>query len=166
MMDITGRLNKPFALTWLWGRRLLVGWIVVMAASSYFAYTTIGFDFETATPTGVEAVYYRLRWDDGATWIGRATQPVGRPDHDLDWFDPGGTLLARPSRPKHPRWWNRWGFWWITRAVDDPYLTLRYPGAIASRWVAVPSWLVALGCCGSWWFGRCWSRQARRPRSE
>ena len=57
-----------------------------MALSSYFAYTTAGFDFEVETATGVEVTYYRLRWDDGATWVGGAIQAVGRPDHALDWF--------------------------------------------------------------------------------
>ncbi len=69
-------------------------------------------------------------------------QPVGGPDRPLEWFDPGGTILASPSRPEHPDLWNRWGFWWITRASDDPYVALRYPGARESRWVAVPSWLL------------------------
>ena len=127
----------------LWAARLLVGLMVITCLSSYFTYTTAGFDFERATPGGgYEVIYYRLRWDDGATWAGRAVQPVPRPDRAPDWFDPGGTLLDWPSRPGHARWWNRWGFWWVARAADDPYVTLRYPGATASRWVAVPSWLV------------------------
>ncbi len=46
---------------------LLAGWMVVIAGSSYFAYTTVGVDFEAETPACVEMVYYRLQWDDGAT---------------------------------------------------------------------------------------------------
>ena len=120
----------------------MAGLLTFMALSSYFAYTTAGFDFEVETPTGVEITYYRLRWDDGSTWVGRAVQAVGRPDHALDWFDPGGTLFDQPTRPDHPRWPNQLGSWWITWATDDPYVPLRYPGARASEWVAVPSWLV------------------------
>ena len=126
-----------------WGWRLLAGLVTLMAISSSFAYTTVGFDFEAATPTGFEVTYYRLRWDDGATWAGWAVQEVARPHDPPDWFDPGGTWFDRPSRPDHPRWWNRFGLWWITWASDDPYVALRYPGARASVWGAAPSWLVA-----------------------
>ena len=130
------------ALTWTYrGPGVMV---TITALSSYFAYTTAGLDFEVETPTEVEVTYYRFRWDDGATRAGRAVQAVGRPDHALDWFDPGGTLLDRPTRPEHPHWWNRLGFWWITRATDDPHVPLRYPGAKASEWVGVPSWLVVV----------------------
>ena len=130
------------ALTWIYRGLGVV--VPLMALSSHFAYTTAGFDFEVATPNGVEVIYYRLRWDDGATWAGRAVQAVSRPDHAFDWFDPGGTLLDRPTRPERPHWWNRLGFWWITWATDDPYVPLRYPGARASEWVGVPSWLVVV----------------------
>ncbi len=127
--------------------------MVVMAGSSYFAYTTAGFDFEVETSTGVEVIYYRVRWDDGATWAGRAVQGVARPTHALDWFDPGGTWMAMPSRPGYPHWWNRFGFWWITSAADDPYVPLRYPGASESYWMAIPSWLV-MGLVGVPWLIR------------
>ena len=134
-----------------WTRRFLAGFVTIMAASSHLAYTTAGFDFEAASPTGVDVYYYRLRWDDGSTWGGHAVQPVGRSDRPLEWFDPGGTILAPPSRPHRPTWWNRRGFWWITRASDDPYVALRYPGARASRWVAVPSWLVVAAVWAPEW---------------
>lgn len=124
--------------------RTLRAGAAILAASSYFAYTTAGFDFESATSAGPEVTYYRLRWDDGATWIGVATQPVPQVHRPPDWFDPGGTLLAPPTRPDRLRPWNRWGLWWIGRAVDDPYVATRYPGARASRWAAAPSWLVIL----------------------
>ncbi len=152
-----------------WARRLLGGLAAVMGISSYLAYTTVGFDFEAASGAGVEVAYYRLRWDDGSTWAGWAVQPVRRPDRGLDWFDPGGTLFDRPTRPDHPRWWNRWGFWWIIWASDDPYVALRYPDAGASFWVAVPSWLVIAGfwspelvrvgrrLAARWLEGRGWS---------
>ncbi len=122
-----------------WGIKVLV---LVLAVASHLAYTTVGFDFEAETPEGVEVAYYRLRWDDGATWAGRAVQPVARPGRGLDWFDPGGTLLANPSRPARRSEANRWRFWWIRHAADDPYVALRYPGATSSVWVAVPSWLI------------------------
>ncbi len=116
----------------------------VMAVSSYFAYTTIGFDFETDNGQGVDARYDRLRWDDGCTWIGMAVQPCGRPKRPLDWFDPGGSILERPRRPVHPHWWNDFGFWRVTSPADDPYVPTSYIGAKASSWWACPSWLVLL----------------------
>ena len=85
-----------------WSYRILGALVVIMAVASHLAYTTIGFDFEHATNAGVDVVYYRLRGDDGAFWVGRAVQPVGRPDRALDWFDPGGTILASPARPEYP----------------------------------------------------------------
>ncbi len=118
-----------------------------LAGSSYFAYSTAGFDFEVPTPRGIDVYYYRLRWDDGSTWAGLAIQPLPRPGRALDWFDPGGTVLDRPTRPGHRGWANDLGFWRVDGPADDPYLAPRYPGARASRWWACPSWLVA---AGSW----------------
>ena len=130
-------------------RRLLAASAVALSLSSYCAYTTAGLDFEREAPGGgFEVAYYRLRWDDGATWVGRAVQPVGRPDHAPDWGDPGGTWLDRPSRPARRTAWNRWGFWRVDGPSDDPYVPLRYPGATSSRWVAVPSWLVVAAALG------------------
>jgi hypothetical protein len=129
----------------------------LLALSSYFAYTTAGFDFETDNGEGVDVRYYRLRWDDGSTWIGMAVQPCSRPDRPLDWFDPGGTFLARPTRPAHSNWWNTLGFWRVTSPADDPYLAIRYGGARSTSWWACPSWLVLLAL----WARPIW-RLARR----
>jgi hypothetical protein len=134
----------------------------LLAASSYFAYTTVGLDFEVPTEQGVDVSYYRLRWDDGSTWAGMAVQPVPRPRRALDWFDPGGTLLATPTRPGHRTWANALGFWSIAGPAADPYAPARYPGATASRWWALPSWLLVLGL----WHRRLWrtfARLVRRP---
>lgn len=162
MTNARGRLAPPLVMALTGARRLAAGLVAGLAASSYFAYTTAGFDFERATPSGAfEVVYYRLRWDAGATWAGRAVQPVPRPDHPPDWFDPGGTLLDAPSRPERRSRWNRWGFWWIARAADDPYVPLRYPGATTSRWAAVPSWLVLAAPAGM-----MLARGARRRRRQ
>ncbi len=129
----------------------------LMAFSSYFAYTTAGFDFEVDNGEGVDAWYYRLRWDDGSTWVGMAVQPCGRPDRPLDWFDPGGTILDPPRRPAHPRWWNDLGFWRVTSPADDPYVPTCYIGARSSSWWACPSWLVLMAL----WARPLW-RLARR----
>lgn len=145
-----------------WAGRLIGGLITAMALSSHFASTTIGFDFEAATPAGFEVTYDRLRWDDGATWAGWAVQGVARPHEPPDWFDPGGTWLDRPSRPERPRWWNRFGCWWIAGAADDPYVKLRYPGARASGWAGLPSWLVVGGI---WAPAFVRARQRRRSGS-
>ncbi len=130
----------------------------LLALSSYFAYTTLGFDFEAPAVGGAEVTYYRLRWDDGSTWAGRAVQPVPRPSRPLDWLDPGGTILASRTRPAHSGWGNDLGFWWIGDAAADPYVIPRYAGATASTWVACPSWLVL----GALWLGPAWGRFARR----
>jgi hypothetical protein len=119
-----------------------------LAVSSYFAYTTAGFDFEVDNGKGVDARYYRLRWDDGSTWVGMAVQPCLRPARPLDWFDPGGTLLALPTRPAHRSWWNDLGFWRVAGPAGDPFVATRYVGATASEWWACPSWLVVLALWG------------------
>jgi hypothetical protein len=139
-----------------------------LALSSYCAYTTAGFDFEVPRGRGVAVHYYRLRWDDGSTWVGWAVQPVRRPRRPLNWFDPGGTVLAPLTRPAHRTWASALGFWWIDGASTDPYVTARYPRATASRWWAVPSWLVLLGLwhralCRS--VGRFVRRSPRPPSS-
>jgi hypothetical protein len=121
---------------------------LLMGISSYFAYTTVGFDFEVDNGVGVDARYYRLRWDDGSTWVGMAIQPCARPSRPLDWFDPGGTILDPPRRPAHPRWWNALGFWRVTSPADDPYVATSYLGAKASSWWGCPSWLVVLALWG------------------
>jgi hypothetical protein len=117
----------------------------LLALSSYFAYTTAGLDFEIPTEEGIDTTYYRLRWDDGSTWVGFAIQPCPRPRRPLDWFDPGGTLLVAPTRPEHRTWSNDLGFWWVDDPAEDPYVPTRYPGARVSRWWAMPSWMVLLG---------------------
>jgi hypothetical protein len=132
----------------------------LMAVSSYFAYTTAGFDFETDNGSGVDAWYYRLRWDDGSTWVGMAVQPCGRPDHPPDWFDPGGTILEPPRRPAHPHWWNDFGFWRVAGPADDPYVPTCYIGAKVSSWWGCPSWLVLLAL----WARPLW-RLVKRSRS-
>jgi hypothetical protein len=116
----------------------------VLAFSSYFAYSTAGFDFESPTARGVDVLYLRLRWDDGSTWVGFAVQPCPRPNRPLDWFDPGGTVLDSPTRPDHRSRWNDLGFWRVEGPSDDPYVARRYSGSVASRWWACPSWLILL----------------------
>jgi hypothetical protein len=129
----------------------------LLAMTSYVAYTTAGFDFEVPTARGVDLHYYRLRWDDGSTWVGIAVQPCPRPARTLDWFDPGGTIFARPTWPVHRSWWNDLGFWWVNDPANDPYEADRYLGATSSVWWACPSWLVLLGL----WFRPLW-KLARR----
>ena len=111
----------------------------------YLGYTTVGFDFERPAGQGVEVLYLRFRWDDGSMWIGTAVQPVTIGRRDLEWFDPGGTLFASPTRPRHRTFWNDLGFWRVDEPIDDPYVATRYPGATSSRWSAGPSWLILLG---------------------
>lgn len=115
-----------------------------LGISSYFVYTTFGFDFEELTEEGANATYYRVRFDDGSVWVGMATHPVEPPDRELDWFDPGGTVMDEPTRPRHPHWINDWGFWWITDSASDPFVFDRYGGATVSYWVGAPSWLFLL----------------------
>jgi hypothetical protein len=91
-------LHRIVSVAW---RAMVLG-LSLLSLSSYFAYTTLGFDFEVPTARDVDVSYKRLRWDDGSTWIGEAIQPLGRPGHEPDWFDPGGTLLAAPTRPAGP----------------------------------------------------------------
>lgn len=127
-----------------WAARAARVVLSVMAVSSYLGYSTAGFDFEGDSASGFSVAYYRIRWDHGSTWVGRAVQSVPRPDRPFDWFDPGGTAFDRPSPIDKPTWWNRRGFWLIAWPTDDPFEPSRYPGAIDSRWVAAPSWLVLL----------------------
>jgi hypothetical protein len=109
---------------------------------------------------GADVYYYRLRWDDGSTWAGMAVQPISRPHEPPDWFDPGGTLLAAPTRPQHRTWANVLGFWRVAGPAADPYLSVRCPGATASRWWALPSWLLFLGL----WHRPLWRSAARLVR--
>ncbi len=107
------------------------------------------------------------------TGSGGTTGRSGRVARSSRW--PGqiipSTGSTRAGRCWHPlpgpvteHWWNRWGFWAIAWASDDPYVPLRYPGATASCWVAVPSWLVVLAGSLPWlrrWLTRRWLRTPR-----
>gem|GEM_PF-3703491 len=123
---------------------LLLVFFTAMGVASYFRYSTAGFDFEVPTEQGAEVTYYRVRWDEGSTWVGKAIQPVPLPNRPLDWFDPGGTFMDLPTKPRHVHWLNDWGFWWITDAANDPFVFVRYGGATASYWIGVPSSLFLL----------------------
>lgn len=116
----------------------------VLGFSSWFRYSTFGFDFEQARGQVIEVTYYRLRWDDGSIWAGWAVQQLPNPNRPLDWFDPGGTLLDEPTLPERKTWMNHLGFWWIDHPNNDPYVFPRYGGAHATFWLGAPTWLVLL----------------------
>jgi hypothetical protein len=130
-------------LSVMW-KTLAVG-LTLLSLSSYFAYTTAGFDFEIPTAKGVDVRYARLRWDDCSTWVGIAVQPCPWPTRELNWFDLGGTLFAAPTRPSRRTFWNGLGFWRVDRPSDDPYVARRYAGATFSQWWGCPSWLILVG---------------------
>src|SRR4051794_30041999 len=142
-----------------WSRIAATGacWAIGLAMasmwlSSFLFYTTLGFDFERSRGDRVITRYYRVRWDAGVFWIGRADQPREPLGPGLDWWDPGGTLFARSIPPRPRTIWNRWGWWWIGDVAGDPYERARYPNAIASRWLGMPGWIPAVAA--AWWPSR------------
>lgn len=155
-------MKKTFWMALFFCYLVLLLFFTGMGITSYFAYSTAGVDFEEPTQTGVDVTYYRLRWDDGSTWIGMAIQPVPRPDRPLDWFDPGGTLLHRPTMPAHKTWLEKSGFWFISSPEQDPFMEVRYRGATTSYWIGIPSWLFLLLI----WSPFCWRISREFPRKK
>ncbi|WP_435008119.1 hypothetical protein P12x_005394 [Tundrisphaera lichenicola] len=112
-------------------------------------YTTAGFDFEEARAGRVLVRYDRVRWDARCFWAGSAEQFHEPGDHPLDWWDPGGTLLAPSITPMPRSLANRLGWWLIRDVAEDPYEPTRYSGAIASRWIGIPGWIPP-ACFAAW----------------
>lgn len=137
-----------------------------LGVTSYWLYTSGGFDFEWATDQGrILECFARIRWDGGSIWIGVA-DVVHLPHRgQLDWFDPGGSIF-KPTEPKEPQSLaNRAGFWLVWFDAADTNTIMREQGTLSSRMIGVPWWLVliALGPLFAWRARRHWrNREAKR----
>jgi hypothetical protein len=127
--------------------------LTLFALLSFFRYSTAGLDFEWAQEEGTYTRYFRVRWDLGSTWVGMADQVHPQVHDKLDWFDPGGTLLAAPTPIQKRSFLERLGFWFVGSAAQDRHAEFRYPGVVKSFWLAMPSWLLLL---------LLWGRSLRR----
>lgn len=82
---------------------LLLTLSLVMTATSFTHYSSIGLDHETGQGENVIRHYWRLRWpSNGAFFIGYGTHP--RPDltEPSERFDPAAQLFAK--RTATPQW--------------------------------------------------------------
>jgi amino acid transporter len=142
-------------------RRIALGLLLIaglayagMSATSYFRYSTAGFDHDERVGDRVHTTYYRVRFSHGSFWLGAAKQDHADDGKSVDFFDIGGTPFARLNPLQPQSLLQHLGFWAIKSVETDPFEPHRYVGAVWSYWLAIPVWL-PLVFLGVWWrYGR------------